>query len=67
MYQGHRFSFWRSIWWTRHSNAMCTLYATAVCCIFYFADLEWLSLGWQPVGLIGVALAFYLGFKNNSA
>lgn len=67
MFQAQRFSFWRGIWWTRHTMAMSTLYATAVCCVFYFAEFPWLSLPWQPVGLIGVALAFYLGFKNNSA
>jgi putative membrane protein len=67
MFQAQRFSFWRSVWWTRHSNLMSALYATAVCCTFYFGHLEWMSLPWQPVGLIGVALAFYLGFKNNSA
>lgn len=33
----------------------------------YFTGLKWFALPWQPVGLIGVALAFYLGFKNNSA
>lgn len=67
MYQGHRFSFWRSVWWTRHTVFMTACYATAACLTRYFAELEWMALPWQPVGLIGVALAFYLGFKNNSA
>jgi len=67
VYQGHRFSFWRSVWWTRHSNAFTLVYALVVTSVFYFLDLSWMSLPWQPVGLIGVALAFYLGFKNNSA
>lgn len=67
MYQGYRFSFWRSVWWTRHSVTMCSVYALLACSAYYFGDLPWLALPWQPVGLIGVALAFYLGFKNNSA
>lgn len=67
MYQAQRFSFWRSIWWTRHTSAVCLLYTVAACALFYFGGLSWLALPWQPVGLIGVALAFYLGFKNNSA
>jgi len=67
MFQANRFPFWRSVWWTRHSSAMMVVYATAACSVFYFAELPWLALPWQPVGLIGVALAFYLGFKNNSA
>lgn len=28
---------------------------------------EWLKLPWQPISLIGIAVAFYLGFKNNSS
>lgn len=67
MYQAYRFSFWRSVWWTRHSSAFSAVFASLVCSAFYFGDLGWLALPWQPVGLIGVALAFYLGFKNNSA
>ena len=67
MYQAQRFSFWGSVWWTRHSSAMMALYAAVLCSVFYFAELNWMALPWQPVGLIGVALAFYLGFKNNSA
>ena len=55
------------MWWTRHSIATMTLYASAACATFYFAKLPWMRLPWQPVGLLGVALAFYLGFKNNSA
>jgi putative membrane protein len=46
---------------------MITLYSTAACCVFYFGGMGWMALPWQPVGLLGVALAFYLGFKNNSA
>ena len=67
MYQAYRFSFRQSLWWTRHSIVFVTVYATVVCCIGYFTEWSWAALPWQPVGLIGVALAFYLGFKNNSA
>ena len=67
MYQAQRFSFRQSLWWTRHSIAFVTVYATALSCLAYFSGWKWFALPWQPVGLIGVALAFYLGFKNNSA
>lgn len=67
MYQAYRFSFRQSLWWTRHSIGFASVYAATVCSLVYFADWKWFALPWQPVGLIGVALAFYLGFKNNSA
>ncbi len=28
---------------------------------------EWLSIPWLPLSVIGTAVAFYIGFKNNSA
>jgi ion channel-forming bestrophin family protein len=67
MYQGQRFSFRQSLWWTRHSIMFTAVYAAAVCGVKHYTQWKWLALPWQPVGLIGVALAFYLGFKNNSA
>lgn len=30
-------------------------------------EWEWLKLPWQPISLIGIAVSFYLGFKNNSS
>jgi len=31
------------------------------------ANLSWLTIPWLPLSLIGTAVAFYVGFKNNSA
>ena len=67
MLQAYRFSFRRTLWWTRHSLFFVSVYSLAVCSVAYFTGWKWVALPWQPVGLIGVALAFYLGFKNNSA
>ena len=30
-------------------------------------DLKWLTLPWMPIALVGTALAFITGFKNNAA
>ncbi|MEM6380864.1 MAG: bestrophin family ion channel, partial [Bacteroidota bacterium] len=35
--------------------------------LYRFADLSWLTIPWLPLSLIGTAVAFYVGFKNNSA
>jgi putative membrane protein len=36
--------------------------------IFYeLVGWKWLQLPWLPIGLIGTALAFISGFKNNAA
>jgi putative membrane protein len=42
------------------------IYATIITSTFVFTHLEF-SLPWQPISIIGIAVAFYLGFKNNSS
>lgn len=32
-----------------------------------FHDTFWVSIPWLPIAVIGTAVAFYVGFKNNSA
>jgi putative membrane protein len=42
------------------------IYALALC--MAHALLDWhFSLPWQPISVIGIAVAFYLDFKNNSS
>lgn len=37
--------------------------------LFLYANLEltWISIPWTAVGLVGTAVSFYVGFKNNQA
>jgi putative membrane protein len=42
-------------------------YATLIVSLFAWHHFEWLKIPWAPLTLIGTAVAFYLGFKNNSA
>ena len=44
-----------------------TLYATAIASLYYCFHLEWLRIPWEPLAILGIALSFYVGFKNNSA
>ena len=34
---------------------------------FYYTRCQWLAVPWLPLSLIGTAVAFYVGFKNNQA
>ncbi len=43
------------------------LWGTLVAVIYEYTHWNWMALPWLPVSLIGTALAFYVGFKNNSA
>lgn len=45
-----------------------TLWATLTVVLFEFTTLnEWFVIPWLPLSVIGTAVAFYVGFKNNSA
>jgi putative membrane protein len=44
-----------------------TVYSTLIVVLFTSYGFEWLKIPWVPLTLIGTAVAFYLGFKNNSA
>jgi len=35
--------------------------------LYHFLDWKWVAIPWLPVSLIGTAVAFYVGFKNNQA
>lgn len=53
-FAGHHF-----IWLTAYMLIVAVVYKVAAC--------HWLSIPWLPVSLIGTAVAFYLGFKNNQS
>lgn len=53
--------------WTRYETYLFFIIITAVVALYYFFDLEWLKIPWTPLALIGTAVAFVIGFQNNSA
>ncbi len=44
-----------------------TAWATFVAAVFEFTHWEWMHIPWLPLSVIGTAVAFYVGFKNNQA
>ena len=40
---------------------------TLVTAVYFFTHWGWITIPWLPLSLIGTAVAFYLGFKNNQA
>ena len=53
--------------WTRRYIYIFILIALIPVLLYEVAGLKWLNLPWQPIGLIGTALAFITGFKNNAS
>lgn len=53
-FAGHHF------WWL-------ITYMLLISVLYKVADWHWISIPWLPVSLIGTAVAFYVGFKNNQS
>jgi len=66
MYVKRHYSFYMTLRWSRKSLYYGLLYASIITLLYWFTDWEF-TLPWQPVSVIGIAVAFYLGFKNNSS
>ena len=67
MYTKKTFTSWQMAWWTRYETFAFIAMSTFWVAIFYFFDLDWLKIPWTPLALIGTAVAFVVGFQNNSA
>ena len=67
MYIHRRYSFWTTLNWSKKGLISGTLFALAVTLLYEIFGHRWLHIPWEPISLIGIALSFYLGFKNNSS
>ncbi len=66
MYVKRHYGFWMTLIWSKNPFIFGALFSAAICATAYFTEIE-LSLPWQPISILGIAVAFYLGFKNNSS
>ncbi len=67
MHTGQRYTFKTTLNWSRRNVLGPMLWASVVTSLHEVAGLKWLALPWLPISLVGVAVAFYLGFKNNAS
>ncbi len=44
-----------------------TIWAGLAISLFHFLDLKFLAIPFQPLSVIGIAVAFYIGFKNSQS
>ncbi|MFC5624238.1 bestrophin family protein [Algoriphagus winogradskyi] len=66
MYVKRYYSFWMTIRWSKLSLIYGLLYSTVIIVLYEITNIPF-SLPWQPISVIGIAVAFFLGFKNNSS
>lgn len=56
------------IWFFGKRNIIITtIFSSAVVVLYHFLNFKWIAIPFLPVSTIGIAVAFYVGFKNNQA
>ncbi len=67
MYTQRRFPFKSVLVWTKREIIFFVVLATLVTILYDLLHIKWLQVPLTPVGLIGTAVAFMVGFQNNAA
>lgn len=67
MQAGRRYTFFQTANWTRKYILLFIIWGSVPVLLYHFFGIDWVVIPWQPLSLIGIAVAFYLGFKNNSS
>jgi len=67
MYVGKRYPLLGLINWSKKYILIFIIIDTIPILLYKLLDWHWLAIPWQPIALIGIAVSFYLGFKNNSS
>lgn len=67
MYVNKNFTFKSIMNFTGGHLVWLTAWAVFVVCLHHFFHDYWIDIPWLPLSVIGTAVAFYIGFKNNSA
>ena len=62
-----RYSVKDMVLWTRGETLIYLLYAGIITVLYHVFEFTFLNVPWTPVALIGTAVAFLVGFQNNSA
>ncbi len=66
MHAGNNFTLWEAIIWTRRDIYKYILLSVVITIAYEIFNLKWLTIPWLPMALIGTAVAFLIGFKNNA-
>lgn len=67
MHAGKRYTFKEVILWTRRDILFLFILASIPTVLYQLLDWTWLILPWLPIALLGTAVAFVVGFKNNAS
>lgn len=66
MHAGRRFTLTEVVFWTRRDIYFYVVLGTVPTSLYAFLDWTWLTIPWVPIAMVGTAVAFIVGFKNNA-
>lgn len=66
MHTGRRYTPFEFFRWTFRATSVLLLIAT-VPTVIYALGFHFVAIPWQPIAVLGTALAFIVGFKNNAS
>ncbi len=67
MQTGHHYPAMQVLQWTRRDIVQHVCVATGITAAYALLGWRWLAIPWLPVALLGTAVAFLTGFKNNAS
>lgn len=67
MHTGRSYRTSELLAWTRRSTGFLVLWGVVAVALYEVAGLQWLSVPWAVVALLGTATAFIVGFQNIQA
>lgn len=70
MYVKRNYGFWQTFVWSIKPFKIGMMYSLLVYILYLLVKYQFdvsIALPWNPIGIIGIAVAFYLGFKNNAS
>jgi ion channel-forming bestrophin family protein len=67
MHAGRIYTIREVVLWTFRDTIAFVIVATIPTAVYYFFGWNWIMIPWLPVALVGTAVAFLIGFKNNAS
>jgi ion channel-forming bestrophin family protein len=67
MHTGQHYTIKEVSRWTRRETAMFFVIAAVPTVLYSVAGWKWLTIPWLPIAMVGTAVAFITGFKNNTS
>ncbi len=67
MQTNRRYKLRHTLQWQWRSILLFMVADSAVVAVYQHTEWAWMLVPWEPISLLGIAVSFYLGFKNNSS